>query len=539
MIDDLSYRSIPAYGGQGIVNDKGGVSNLKTPTLDKMASEGLVFNHCYALPLCTPTRVAIMTGAHNGRNYQMGSWFDHENLTFADVFKDQGYVTGVFGKWKVSEQPIGDGERRRLVSPSYYGFDEWACTQMLRSHERYKNPVIQVTGDITLNTSDDDYGPDIMNQHALDFIRRHNKEKFFLYYPMALVHDPHHPPTSTGDAYKKDYPLDDKQSVLYGNRYFADMINHADILVGRLLNQLKTLGLSEQTLVVLTSDNGTKRKLVSRYRDANNELKSYEGGKGLVNDQGTHVPLLVWAPGLKQLKGQRIDDLVDITDIFPTLTAAIGVDLMKTYPNLSIDGLSFNDRILNARSNNQDRMIFNWYCNTPGEDDIVEYVYNKDYRWLKTTGPERNKSGKVKKGSEVSTRYAFYAADDLEMSNNLYNVGSPEQLALQRKMERFYLDNYNNRHVSELQCKVSELDVVAKKLNLRVGEQQQLMVKRIPAENVQFNALLFSSKKPEVAEVSPWGKVIARGKGETTITVTTCEYGLSKRIKQNIHIVVQ
>ena len=315
------------------------------------------FNHCYALPVCTPSRVEIMSGVNNGRNYIRGTVMDESIATFANVIKTEGYATCVVGKWKLTKTPYLSDP---LGQPGWMGFDEYCLTESTGpGGSRYRNPKIGQNGVVTEYT-DDSYGPDIVCDYALDFIERNTNQPFLLYYPMILVHDPHEP-TPNDPEYGQDIEDD---------VYFTSMVNYTDLNVGRIIDKLDELDLRENTIVMFTGDNGNKKKNTITLSDGS----SYGGGKGLTDDTGTHVPLIVNQPGTV-VSNSINNDLIDFTDFFPTLCDAAGATIPA---NLNLDGVSFYPQVL-SQTGTPRNAIYEWYENNPG-DGVKEYAFNTDYK---------------------------------------------------------------------------------------------------------------------------------------------------------------
>src|SRR5215510_3516689 len=171
LADDLGYETIGANGG----------TSYKTPNLDKLAAGGVRFTHCYVQPLCTPTRMQLMTGKYNVRNYTTFGEMDPREVTFGNLFKAAGYATCMTGKWQLG---------RELDKPKKYGFDEYCLWQHLRRPARYPNPGLEIN-EVEKDFKNGEYGPDIVNDYAIDFVTRHKDKPFFLYYPMMLTHAPY------------------------------------------------------------------------------------------------------------------------------------------------------------------------------------------------------------------------------------------------------------------------------------------------------------------------------------------------------------
>lgn len=306
MADDLGYETIGANGS----------AHYKTPRLDALAKEGMRFTQAHSQPLCTPTRVKIMTGKYNFRNYTAFGYLNPEERTFAHALKAAGYATAIAGKWQL-------GHDNTL--PAHFGFDEhclWQLTYEKKDGERFANPLLERNGE-TLPRDPDVYGPDVVLEFVMDFITRKKDGPFFVYFPMLLTHDPFVPTPDkagwAGDRYAKD------------NAYFAEMVTYMDKNVGRLADHLTALGLAENTLFIFTADNGTHSAIASPLGG-----RAVQGGKGAMRDSGTHVPLIAWWPGTIQ-PGTVYEGLIGFEDFFPTLLDAAG------RPELAagLDGRSF------------------------------------------------------------------------------------------------------------------------------------------------------------------------------------------------------
>ena len=278
MADDLGYETLGANGG----------SSYRTPQLDRMASEGMRFEHCYAQPLCTPSRVQLMTGIYNVRNYVRFGLLDTAQITFGHLFQKAGYSTGIIGKWQLGKDP---------KSPQKAGFDNhclWQLTEgrvdSIERDTRFSAPVLDVDGELkTFGKSD--YGPEIVSDYGLDFIEKNytSGRPFFLYYPMILTHCPFSP-TPISPEWNKDSTAVMSYKGEVG--YFEDMVFQMDEIVGKINNKLKQLGIENNTLVIFTGDNGTDLPVVSTMNG-----RQIPGAKGKSTDAGTRVPLILKWPG--------------------------------------------------------------------------------------------------------------------------------------------------------------------------------------------------------------------------------------------------
>ena len=359
LADDFGYELLGCNGG----------TSYRTPQLDRLAAEGARFEHCYVQPLCTPTRVQLMTGQYNVRNYLEFGTLLKDQTTFGHLFRDAGYATCITGKWQLG---------RDLGLPKHFGFDEYCLWQLSRRPERYKNPGLEINGK-EVDYSAGEYGPDIVNDYAIDFVRRSKDRPFFLYYPMMLTHSPY-VPTPDSDDYKESQAVVDQKprgakkaagkKAADSHRHFTDMVEYTDKLIGKLVATLDELKLRENTVVVFVGDNGTGKGTRSMMGD-----RVVIGGKGTTDESGMRVPLIVNCPGLVK-SGQVRRDLVDSTDFLPTICAAAGMELSKS---ATIDGRSFWPACRGDEAEAR-RWIYCWYSQTGGAKAKFEFARTHDFK---------------------------------------------------------------------------------------------------------------------------------------------------------------
>lgn len=327
LADDLGYECIGANGGK----------SYRTPHLDRLAREGVRFEHCYAQPNCTPTRVQLMTGMSNVRNYVGFGELEKSQTTFGQIFSRAGYATCIAGKWQLGSKDPG--------LPKHFGFDEHCLWAHMGRGERYANPSLSVHGE--LKTFEGNYGPDICQEFVFEFIRRHRSKPFFVYYPMILTHGGYE---ATPDSL--DWGKSTAKSRELGPQHFADMVAYMDKQIGALTRELETLGLSSNTLILFTGDNGTGRGAVSEIEDGG----EIAGEKGSTTRGGMHVPLIASWPG-RIAAGKVCPDLVDMTDFLPTLCEATGVRAPK---ELVFDGRSFLPPMLGQEGHTREWIYSYW-----------------------------------------------------------------------------------------------------------------------------------------------------------------------------------
>ena len=329
MADDLGYECLSSNGS----------TSYKTPQLDALAAKGIRFTQCYSQPLCTPSRVQIMTGRYNHANYEYFGYLNPKEFTFGNLAKKAGYTTCIAGKWQLNGLTYELEGYQDSNRPHAAGFDEyclWQLTQPRAKGERYSKPLIEQNGKL-LESDAQDYGPDVFTNFILNFMEQHQKDPFLVYYPMVLTHDPF-VPTPDSPEWQNTPNKKDK-------RFFAHMVNYMDKLVGRIHLKLEELGLSENTILIFTGDNGTHRSIQSQ-----TQTGFVLGGKGTTPNAGTHVPMIAYWKG-KTPDGKVSNDLIDFSDMLPTFEAAMGVK----HPRPSIlEGRSFLPQLKGQRGNPRD-----------------------------------------------------------------------------------------------------------------------------------------------------------------------------------------
>ena len=346
MADDLGYETITADGGE----------SYKTPNLDKLAAGGIRFENCHVQPLCTPTRVQLMTGMSNVRNYTHFGHLDPGQTTFGNLLKSAGYSTCIAGKWQLG---------RDLALPGKFGFDEYCLWQLTRRPDRYKNPGLEVNG-TEMDYTKGEYGPDLVNDYALDYISRKKAEPFFLYYPMMLTHNPYDPtPDSTDYSEAKG-----KGKTKGASGHFADMVTYMDKLIGKLVARVDEAGIRDDTLIIFLGDNGTGGGTPSKFRGLD-----VKGGKGTSTTWGTHVPLIANWPG--KVPAERVSaDLVCSTDFLPTLCEIGGATIPS---GLKIDGHSFFPQLRGEKGNPRE-WLYAWYNPSGGPKAKAEFAHDARFK---------------------------------------------------------------------------------------------------------------------------------------------------------------
>ena len=344
MADDMGYEALSSNGSE----------SCKSPNLDKLAAKGVHFTNCFSNPICTPSRVKLMTGQYNVRNYVKFGWLDREQTTFAHQLKAAGYATAIAGKWQLG---------RDKDTPQHFGFEQsclWQHTRSGRSNEdgknidrRFVNPQLEFNG-VEKDFTNGEYGPQVCTDFICDFIDKNKKKPFLVYYPMILTHCPFDPtPDSTDWDPKRLGSTTYKGDRNDPQRHFRDMVAYADKAVGQIVSQLGKSGVRDNTLIIFTGDNGTDTPIVTPWNG-----KKVVGGKGTMSDTGTRVPLIVnWPAGIRKA-GRVVDDLVEFTDVFPTICEVTTAKLPKNHPG---DGASIVPVLRNQAGARKKDWVYIWY----------------------------------------------------------------------------------------------------------------------------------------------------------------------------------
>lgn len=389
LADDMGFECLSANGCAG----------YKTPSLDKLAAQGVRFEHAFANPKCTQSRVKLMTGLYNLRNYKRFAKLERNQTTFAHYLKNAGYKTAVAGKWQLGKE---------IDSPQHFGFESswlWQHTRpRLRGNTehdtRYPNPQLEFNGK-AVNFTEGEYGPDVLVNQLTGFIERNQEQPFLLYYPMLLPHWPFDATPDSADWNEKSLGSMTKKGpggVKEQTAHFQDMVQYADKMVGRIVDKLEELNLRENTLIIFVGDNGTDTPIVTQCPD-----KLVKGAKGTLTDAGTRVPLIINWPGVIEPKVNNTR-LVELSDILPTLLDFTGIPIAKDYPH---HGISLKPLLLNNHqqpdknhiqiSYKKDTWIRNFDYGVKISDRGKENIYEKYNGHYQTQSVQLNKSSTQEK----------------------------------------------------------------------------------------------------------------------------------------------
>lgn len=356
MADDMGYECVGANGN----------TEYETPNLDRLAASGIRFENCYSQPLCTPSRVKIMTGKYNFRNYEDFGYLNPAEKTFGNLLKEVGYETCIAGKWQLNGLNRNNPGNQDVTRPNHFGFDEYCLWQLNRTRaegERYANPLLTQNGS-DLPRNPEEYGPQVVADYLTDFIERKAGKPFFIYYPMLLPHDPFVPTPDSPEW------ADPERRYEHDTIYFAAMIAYIDKIINQLETKLQEKGVWENTLFIFTADNGTHPSVFSKTKFGN-----IKGAKGQSINTGNHVPMIVsWPEKIKE--GRVFQGIIDFSDILPTLADVAGIEPSSYFT----DGKSFFNVLSGENNRNEKEEIFIHYSPRWGRFMHNRWVMNEDYK---------------------------------------------------------------------------------------------------------------------------------------------------------------
>ena len=286
--DDLGREALGAFGG----------TSYKTPHLDGLAASGVRFTNCFSAPRGSLSRLTLLTGRYTFRTTEEWDYLPTNEITFGHAMRKAGYTTALAGRWRYAT--FKNDSRH----PQRSGFMESTCWAS-KEGPRYWRPRIYQNGQVCHGVSSR-YGPDVYCDFLVDFIARQGAQPgkpFFAYYAMTLPHPPRADAPHAANGRHENY---------------AEMVAKLDRQVGKIVAALEENGLRERTLVIFTSDNGAPKSVTSRVGP-----RVIRGGKGTLLDSGTRVPLVASWPRITP-PGLICEDLVDLSDVFPTLTDVSG-----------------------------------------------------------------------------------------------------------------------------------------------------------------------------------------------------------------------
>ncbi|MBQ4915327.1 arylsulfatase [Maribacter sp. MMG018] len=355
--DDLGYGDLSCFGQE----------KFNTPNIDKLAAEGMVFTQHYAgTSVCAPSRCALMTGMTTGHTVVRGNKelepegqypIPDSTYTVAKALKKAGYVTGAFGKWGLG-YPGSEGDPTKQGFDEFYGYN---CQR--QAHHYYPDHLWSNTDSIVLagnkNGKKEIYAPNLIQEKTLQFIETNKDNPFFLFVPSVIPHAELAAPEDILKKYSGKFPPEKPyEGGYYGaqetpHAAFAAMIEVLDVQVGEIVKKVEDMGISDNTIIIFTSDNGPHDEggADPEYFDSNGPLK---GIKRDLYEGGIRVPMIAKWPG--KIEPNSKTELVSaFWDVLPTFSDIAGV----ASPS-NIDGISFLPTLLGENDKQKKHEYLYW-----------------------------------------------------------------------------------------------------------------------------------------------------------------------------------
>jgi arylsulfatase A len=351
--DDLGYGDVGFNGRK----------EWATPNLDRMAKEGTTFRRFYtAGVVCAPARAALMTGRygiHNGVTGNGSLDLPAEEVTVAEVLKQRGYATALFGKWHAGPPRPGS---QTYTHPMDQGFDEFfGFTNARHAHQKFPTELF----DGREKKASTGYADALFTDRAVDFIARKKGEPFFLYLPYTASHSAVEAPEEDVAEHKGKFKENDPAKPV--NAAYAAMVTRLDKEVGRVMKALTDAGIADDTLIVFSSDHGATFEALQRgaaiFHDSN---RPFRGQKRTLWEGGARVPTFVRWPKGNVPAGRESRDVLHMTDLMPTFCAAAGTNVPS---DVKLDGQNVLD-VLRGKAKAPQRTLF-WEWREGGNTQLA------------------------------------------------------------------------------------------------------------------------------------------------------------------------
>ncbi|MCK0191211.1 arylsulfatase [Arenibacter sp. F20364] len=436
LADDLGYGDLGVYGQK----------KIKTPNIDKLAAEGILFTQHYSgSTVCAPSRSALMTGMHTGHTLVRGNYgikpegqypIPDSTLTIAEVLKKAGYSTGAFGKWGLGF-PGSAGDPNNQGFDTFYGYN---C--QTRGHNYYPYHLWSNQDSIVLPENSGKkkgvYAPNLIHDKTLHFIEENKDRPFFVYVPSIIPHAELVAPEEVHNRFRGKFlpekvynGIDDGPKYKIGgygsqpesHAAFAAMVSILDEQVGEIVKKVNDLGIADNTIIIFTSDNGPHLEggADPDFFDSNGILKGY---KRDLYEGGIRVPMLVkWPKNIKP--GSTTDHVSAFWDVFPTLAEIAGIK--ETH---GLDGISLLPTLLGNSNEQKEHEYLYWEFHEKGGRQAVRMGNWKavKYNVLKNPNAQLELYDLSKDYGEENNLAADFPEVVTEMENILQKARTPSEV---------------------------------------------------------------------------------------------------------------
>ena len=421
--DDQGYGDI-GYNGN---------PHIKTPNLDLLATNSMRFNNFYVSPVCAPTRSSLLTGRYSLRTgvtdtYNGGAMMSNDEITLAEILKENNYQTGIFGKWHLGDnypfRPTDQGFHESLIHLSGGIGQVGDFTNYYKGNRSYFDPILWHNNE---QKKYEGYCSDIFTDEAIKFIEDNKSNQFFCYLSFNAPHTPLQVPDKYYDLYKNVDPSVISESekismteknVLDAKRIYG-MVTNIDDNVGKLVSKLKELNIDKNTILIFMTDNGPQQ---FRY------VSNLRGLKSSVYNGGIKVPFYLSYPKIHDA-GLDLDNFSAHIDVLPSLLDLCDIETPK---NIKIDGKNFLNK------SREERSFFSYWTRKSPELYQNMSLNKGNYKLVGNTNYD----------SPIE-RFELFDIDNdpYEMENLIENK---KELAIQMKLE---MDNIYNELINSKNIK--------------------------------------------------------------------------------------
>ncbi len=346
-----------------------------------MAANGIQFSQCYNHPDGSPSRLAILTGKYNFRNYVKWGYLPPDAKTIGNLLQDAGYATCWVGKWQLSggdKRILGAGFNKYLVFLPLTGPSQ-------REH-RYKDPKLYKNGAyLPDSVTQGQYSEDMFFNYLSNFIDNNKTKPFFAIYASLLVGFPFVP---TPDDPKFATWNSENDITLQNKKYYPGMVAYLDKIVGKVIKKLQTNGIANNTIIMFTSATQSYQGITSIWNG-----QSVIGTKTTTSKAGTNIPFIAYWPS-SIAPGTKSATIIDFTDFMPSLADMAGIPTPTTYGIL--DGTSFYDNMIGITGKNRNWVFCHWDNNPLDDVPVERFINNRIYKLYDTVGEGNGKFYKIK-----------------------------------------------------------------------------------------------------------------------------------------------